>query len=448
MPPEPAIAAVSPAEVERSIRLSYVMAMLSAVYGASTGGMFLIGYALQLGASDVHIGLMSTIPMCCVVAQLLASVLVEKGVSRRRLTFLASLGNVLSWSLIILIPYAGGGLTPTARVAILIGVLTVVTTFGNLAANARGSWIGDLIPAESRGRFFGWLNTCAGIVGAFFAIAEGATLDRLKDHGIGAFSFLFGFGMLFGLMSAVLFLPQADVPLRRPTEPLSLRRWVGTALANRALVGVGLFATLWSLQVIAGPFYPAYMLRDLGMSFFSVGCVNAVVTATMLISSPFWGRVVDHYGCRPTLVAGVVMMVPLPWVWLWLDPEHVARVYWLLPMVNVLAGFAVAAVSVSLSTLIYKVTPAVGRSTQLAMYSIFVTLLAAPMPVLGGYLPRLLAWLGYGRDLRYTFYLASLAMAASAVAAYRISEPGCGRTRVLFRMLPIHLFRPQTLRTT
>ena len=81
-------------EIERAVRFSYAQSMLSAIYGASTGGMFLIGYALALGANNVQIGLMSTIPMLTIGVQLLSAMVIERGVSRRRLTPLSTTAAV------------------------------------------------------------------------------------------------------------------------------------------------------------------------------------------------------------------------------------------------------------------------------------------------------------------------------------------------------------------
>ena len=141
------------AAVERAIRISYAQAMLGAIYGASTGGMFIIGYALKLQASNVQIGLMSSIPMLCVVVQLLSSALVERGISRRWLTVLGALLNVSGWILIILIPYVAARAPASVKIGGLIGIITLVTLFANISGNARGSWIGDLIPAQYRGTF-------------------------------------------------------------------------------------------------------------------------------------------------------------------------------------------------------------------------------------------------------------------------------------------------------
>ena len=432
-------------QVERAVKLSYAQAMLGSIYGASVGGMFLIGYALQLGATNVQIGLMSTIPMLFVWVQLLTSSLVERGVSRRLLTVIGALGNVLGWVFVILIPYVARDAPAPVKVMALIVIITVLTVFAYVSGNARGSWVGDLIPASFRGTFFGRLTMYAGIVGTIFALIEGRFLDSLEGAGIGVFSVLFGFGIIVGLANTLLFLPQADVPLQqKATEPGTFRRYIGETFANKALIAVMIYALLWSLQSIAGPFYNTYMIRSveehgLGMPYLGIGIVNAMVTFTMLFFSPFWGRMVDRYGCRPILVLCTFGIAPFPLMWLAIPPGQAVMVYVLVAPLNLLGGFLIAGISVALSTLIYKVTPSAGRSVQFAIYSLIVTLAAAPMPFLGGYLTDSLRELLPWADLRVTFFAAMPFVLASAFVARLIKEPDSIRTGELLRNLPAHL---------
>jgi hypothetical protein len=215
----------------------------------------------------------------------------------------------------------------------------------------------------------------AGLIGVAFAIAEGAFLDRVKNAGTAAFSWLFLLGMVAGLVSAALFIPQADIPMVRQGARKNQLRLIRDTLQNRPLMLVTLYAVVWSLQGIAGFFPAAYMLRDLGVPFLGVGLVNAVATLTVLLSSPLWGRIVDRYGSRPVLIACSLFVCPLPLVWLFVSSPR--AVYALVGPLNLLGGFASAGVSVALTTLLFKVTEGSGRSLQLAVYSIVVTLLAA-----------------------------------------------------------------------
>lgn len=441
--------AVPPQQIERAVKLSYAQAMLGAIYGASVGGMFLIGYALRLGATDVQIGLMSTVPMLLVWVQLFAAAMVERGISRRLLTVVGALGNVLGWVVILLIPYLLRHSAPAVKIFALITIITVVTIFAYVQGNARGSWVGDLIPASYRGTFFGRLTMYGGIIGTAFALAEGRFLDALKhaarsDTDVTAFSWLFGFGILIGLVNAFLFMPQADVPLpQKAASSGSFMGYVKDFFTNAAFITVMVYALLWSMQAIAGPFYATYMLRDLQMPFLGVGFTNAMVTVTMLLSSPFWGRMVDRYGCRPILVLCTAALAPFPLLWLPIapGPEHAKLVYFIIAPINLLGGFLIAGISVALSTLVYKVTPSAGRAVQFALYSIIVTLVAAPMPTIGGNLKDWISHLWPGADLRATFFASVPFILAAAVVARYIHEPTSRRTSELLRHLPLHLLK-------
>lgn len=430
-------------EIERAVKFSYAQSMLSAIYGASTGGMFLIGYALALGANNVQIGLMSTIPMLTIGVQLLSAMIVERGMSRRRLTIASSLMNISGWALIVCLPIMTRHMSKDLRITALIAIITMNTVFAYVAGNARSSWIGDLIPARRRGTFFGQLIMYAGIIGAVFALLGGAFLDRVKSVGIAGFSWLFLFGMVFGLVNVLLFLPQSDVPLIQEESRRRFRDMVRETVANRALMVLMVFSVIWSLQAIAAPFYATYILRDLKMPFLGFGILGGVSTVTMLASSPFWGRIVDRYGCRPVLIASTLCLAPTPLCWIWLT-KPVAVYATVIPL-NLIGGFAIGGISVALSTLIYKLTPSAGRSVQFAVYAVVVVLLAAPMPALGGHLPDWLRALGISADVRCTFYVTVPIMLAAALVAKYISEPDAGHAREMVRNLPGHIRRPDSL---
>jgi MFS family permease len=443
----------APAQVERAIRLSYVQQMLVAVFAASTGGMFLIGFAIDLGANNLVLGLLSTIPQFFVVFQFISALLVERGVSRKKLTVGFAFVQPLCWFLIAAIPFLGSRLDRHTQFTILIGVLALVALSGHFAGNARASWVGELIPAERRGSFFGYCAMFAGIVGAVFAIVEGRFLDVVRTKGVAAFASLFFFGSLFGLATAALHIPQPDCPLPNRSARPSFGALVRDTVRNRLFVSLALVHMVLALTGIAGPFFPAYQLRDVGMSFFGLGLLNAVVTAATLLTSPFWGKCVDRFGGKPILIVGLLLVAPLSLVWLAIPPKAVFQAYCLLPFTNFIAGCAVAAISVSITTLMYKTSKAEGRSVQFALYSGFVTLAAAPMPFLGGWLISALNNTGYALDLRLLFLGSSLFMFAAAWFARKIQEPQSvdvrtfvlevsGRAPSWFRVITPLIFTP------
>jgi MFS family permease len=430
----------SPPQVARAIRLSYAQMMLGAVFGASTGGMFLIGFAMRLGADNVLLGLLSTAPQFFVVIQFLAAFLVERQCSRKRLTIVFAFVTPLAWFLIAAIPFFEPVLSKAGGIAVLISVIILVTAAAQFAGNARGSWIGDLIPAARRGRFFGYCGMFGGIVGAVFAIAEGGFLDFVQSHGLLAFTALFLFGSLFGLASAALNIPQPDCPLPGTDAPPPFLRQVRGTLRNRPLVMLAIVHAILAMGGIAGPFNAAYLLRDVGLTFFSLGLLNSVFVAAMLMTAPLWGRLADRFGCRPVLTLGLWIMAPCGLVWLAIPPGAAAAAYYLLPWTNFACGIGAAAVNVAITTMMYKVSRPEGRSVQFAAYSVFISVVSAPMPLLGGWLVSALEGAGHAVDLRLTFYLWILFVAAAAVMSRLLQEPDSLRTRTLvFRYFPARL---------
>ncbi len=271
----------------------------------------------------------------------------------------------------------------------------------------------------------------AGVIGAGFAIVEGRFLDYIGSQGLVAFTALFFFGALFGLAAAALNIPQPDCPLPGGENTQAFLNVVRDTFRNRRFVLLALVHTVIALGGIAGPFTVAYCLRDVGLSFFGLGLLNSVSTAAMLLASPQWGKLVDRLGCRPILILGLLIMAPCAGVWLFIPPRHPLLAYMLLPWTNFIAGVGSAAVSVAISTMMYKTSRPEGRSVQFAAYSVFVSLVSAPMPVLGGWLVSYLQKSGYPVDLRITFYLWSAFMFLAAFVARLLEEPDSIRTRAL-----------------
>ncbi len=419
------------AQVGRAIRLTYVQTMLTAIFGASTGGMFLIGFAIELGADNILLGVMASIPQFFVTFQLLAAYFVERGVSRKWITVGFAFLSPLIWFLVAIIAFFGDVMNTGERMAVLIGIIVLVTLSGQFVANARGSWIGELVPAERRGRFFGHCLLFAGIVGSVFAIIEGRFLDIIKSHGLFAFAGLFFFGAVFGLASAALYIPQPECPLPGGGRKPGFRRIARETFRNRPFVLLALVTAVFSLSAIAGPFTAAYCLRDVGLSFFGLGILNFVFTAAMLLCSPFCGKAVDRFGCRPVLILGLLVLAPTAGIWLFIPPNSPLSAYLLLPWANLFAGLGSAAVSVAISSMMYKTSRPEGRSVQFAAFNIFATLVGAPMAILGGWLVSALQGAGYAVDLRLTFYLSAVFVLLAALVAKFLHEPESVRTPTL-----------------
>jgi len=423
--------------VDKAIKYSCYQFVLGAIASSLAGGMFITGFALKLGATNAQIGLMSTVPMYCVLLQLVTSSLVERGISRRLFTTYLAIAWALVWALIAALPYVMFKVGPGARITTLIALITLASAAAHLSTNSRSSWLADLIPSRRLGEFFGKSMLLSSLVGVVFGIIGGGFLDHLKRGGASAFAWIFLVGAAVGMVCALLNLPQADVPLRKHEHSHNTMKMVREAFRNKSLMLVIAFAVVWSLQAIASPFITVYILRDLRVPFVGLGIINAASSVSVLLSSTFWGRMVDRYGCRPVMIACVLSLVPVPICWIWVTSAMSA--YCILMPVNLIAGFTGTGMSVALSKMLFNVTTETGKSVQLAVYSIMVYLFCAPMPAIGGHLPDWLRAIGIHADLRCTFYVVPIFTLSAALIANKIKEPNSRQTSEFVRNLPKHL---------
>ena len=203
--------------------------------------------------------------------------------------------------------------------------------------------------------------------------------------GIGAFGWLFGFGMVFGVVSALLFLPQPDLALEQNGSRGGFLQSDPADVRQRALYdGDGLRGALVH-AVHRGALLPHLHAARPGDAVSGGGAGERggyrLPAGLLAVLGPRGGPLWVPAGAR-RLHGGDLRLAPDLGL-----GQSAQMVYAVVLPFNLMAGLAAAGISVALSTLTYKVTPSAGRSTQFAVYSIIVVLAVAPMPTLGGYLP-------------------------------------------------------------
>jgi len=190
------------------VRFSCAQALVGAVSGAALGGSFMIAYLLKLGADNVQLGWMGTIGSLCALAQILSPAMIERGISRKKITILTAFASIAGWITVVALPYVHWPLVRENRIAFLISLVAVNTVLAYVNSNARASWVGDLIPQERLGAFFGKLSIYSGWLGVILIVVQGRFLDSVKYRGLAGFSWLFVFGLVFSCLHTLFYFPR------------------------------------------------------------------------------------------------------------------------------------------------------------------------------------------------------------------------------------------------
>ena len=163
------------------IRNSFFDGIFATVFATLTSGVFLTGFAIYLGMSEVAIGLMAAMPYAATLFQLPASILVTRTGRRKGITVINAACGRLMW---LLIP-AAAWLSPvstTVTIALVLVLIFLSHAFISTSYVAWFSWTSDLVPDRLLGRFFGTRNMINGIAGMVTIVGFGYLLDYLTRH--------------------------------------------------------------------------------------------------------------------------------------------------------------------------------------------------------------------------------------------------------------------------
>jgi len=221
-------AAVGAPDPRRTFRLVLYDGLASEAMGSLTTGVFLAGFAVELGASNFAIGVLASVPFFVQLLQIPAVILVERIRARRAICVWASgVGRIF---------LLGAALAPLlashAAIAALTGFLAVHQGMGAISGCAWNSWMRDLVPDSEQGRFFGRRTAATTALSVALALLGGAVVDVWKNYIPGnsalGYSSLFGLSGMIGLYGVYLLSITPEPPM--PAAPRHGHHWASFLL--------------------------------------------------------------------------------------------------------------------------------------------------------------------------------------------------------------------------
>lgn len=386
---------LSPAEIERGLRLVVRDGVCTQILITLIGGVFLTDFALGLGASSVALGVIMAMPALGNLFQLPAIALVE-AVRRRRAIVVATSGPArLLFFAIVTLPFLP--IAPTTAIVVLIVALAVIYGLASVSHCAWNSWMRDLVPTARLGGFFGRRMMVMAALGAVLAPLAGAYIDGFRSAWPGLADYvyapLFVVGAIAG-MAGVWVLALTPEPAMAPAGGhggFAVR--VLAPARDPAFRGVLWFLFAWNATVnLAAPFFAAFMLTRLGLDVGATTLLFAVFQLANLVAYGPWGRIADRHANRAVLGLCVpVFIVAIPGFVLAAVPTvPIVALAWLLAL-HIVLGLAHAGVQLTGTTVAIKLAPRAESTAYLAAVHLVVNVAAGAAPILGGWFVAALA---------------------------------------------------------
>lgn len=400
-----------------------------------TSGSVLIGYMLHLGASPTHLGLVASVPLLAQAMSPLAAWLAAV-LGRRRMLILANAFVARGlWILAAVLPALGvpAGAEPTFLVLLVL----VSSVFQAANSTLWASWIGDVVPDNVRGRYFGLRTGIAGLAGTLANLGAGWYLDRVAVP-LG-FQVVIGVGVVCAAISAMLYLVHYDPPT--PRERVSLLQVLRTPLADSNFRRFLVFAVYWQFAVfLSAPFVFPYFLDELRLTFTQIAIWSTIAATSALGTTILWGRAADRVGNKSVLAIGTfVAGVGLPTFWILAGITGDIVYIWISAVFDAVAW---GAIGPAIFNLALASAPRGKRTAFIAMYALasgvagFVGgLLSGPLLLLLQPLATLSLW-GVQLTPYYGLFLLSGIARSQAWRLLRlVQETNAWRTRDLLRQM-------------
>jgi MFS family permease len=360
---------ISKQATRTSLQASTIDGVFATIFSNITGGVLLVNFLLQLGATPVEIGLLSSIPLLVNFLQPLGAYLADRTCSRHWYTMITFGPSRLVWLILV------GGIAwfccsdiPSHQLVIwTLGIILVTNILGALGGCAWFSWMAALVPSPLRGRYFGLRNSAASLANLLSVPVLGYAVSAWPGGGIQGYGVLLFLGVIIGLISLACQFWMADVnpqvyrtgktSSQHPENPDSLPPKTFTILENSNFLKFLLYVGVWTFAVnLSAPFFNLYMLKNLELDLTTVTLYASLIAGANLVMLVFWGKLADRVGNRPLLLLVGVFIGVTPLLWLGAGGDIISVWIWL-PLIHLVSGGFGAAIDLCNSNIQMEMAP-------------------------------------------------------------------------------------------
>lgn len=406
---------VSKDAIRTSLTASTLDAVFATVFSITTGGILFSNFLVELHASPVIFGMLSSIPMLVNLIQPLGAYLSERTTSR----FLYSLTTYgisrLLWLILVIgiIGASWGRVTSEQLIVLTLLIVLFTHLLGGLGSASWLSWLAMIVPRRLRGRYFGIRNSVASLTNLLSVPLAGLAVSHWYGGTLQGYGVVLLVGVVFGFISLACQYFQVDMnPLSQNTYfamcvqksdiqpvsdstaldkdkslciqvPLTAPIW-----KNLNFLMFLLYFSLWMLAVnLSAPFFNFYMLETLDLDISCVTVYNSLQMGANLLMLILWGKLADKIGNRPILLMIGILVALTPLLWLGISVNHLGIWLWF-PLLHIFIGGTGAAIDLCSNNMQLGIAPVKNQSIYFAIAAATAGVSGALGTTIGGFIAQ------------------------------------------------------------
>ncbi len=348
-----------PGEFDRNQRFFIGEGLAANSYATLTGGVFLTGLALYMGASDTVAGFLTAAPLIASVAQVFL-VLIWNWVKnpKKAVMFCTYVSRCLVVSMILIpfvvpkgieiyVPILG---SVSLQIAILFLIQLVANLFMSAVSVRFNLWLMDMLPITRRGRFLSVRDRVTITSGTILSLASSWILDGCKavDRELIGYCIIIGMAAFF-VAQSYYFVSNIDYYDREDcTKKHSIITIFTEPLKNRQFIPVLLYFVLWNLAAyMTSSYVNVYLLSDLKISYTAIMLCTLLANSLQIISGGAWGKYTNRFTWKNmTLITGAVVAVTYI-MWGFISTPTIL----MMPLIYIISGLNVQGYNIATANL-------------------------------------------------------------------------------------------------
>lgn len=338
---------------------------------------YITPFLLSLGATNGEIGLSGSVKNFATVLAQLPGAKMTDYMSRKKVWIIASFMTRFFWIPIILIPL----LIPNPVMLVML-MLAISAFFLTLKSPAWSSMMGDIVPMQIRGIYFGKRNMIMGFCGLIATVLAGIILT---EYG---FSMILITSIVLGLVSIIFFVLINEPRFKKTyvyKHEISLHpKDIITGIRlnkNFSFFTIYMMFTNFAVE-IGSPFVAVYMLQNISVGYEWFAILVAAGALSKTIFYKYWGKLADRHGNRKVMLICGILISFVPFGYML--SSNLAHLF----IVGIFNGFAWAGFDNGVFNFLLDITPSNKRPGYVANYTILIGMGAVAGDLVGAYLAQ------------------------------------------------------------
>lgn len=339
------------------------------------GGNFFTGFLLLLNADDAMLGTVMMIGFIGNTLQILSPLIIERFEKRKKILIIGKCAihflNIVVISSISLfsINYR------SKLIAVMVVVLTV-SIFNAILSPGISVWHIKSIPESFRVKYFSFYNLTSGIILYVIILGVSKLVDVFKEAGNEMLGLLLlrAFAFLLAILDIYFLLKIKEYPNIKGDTGVSIKQILISPFKQKKYLITVLIACLWSFSAnIPGPYYTAYMLKDLNVQYSYINFINMLSIPLLIIFTPFWSRRISSTSWFRTLCFSMGIYL---FTYCGLAFVTKETLYYLFPLSMIFAFVFAPGINIVFSNAPYINIPEANQTNYLGFYAAMCNLAA------------------------------------------------------------------------